>query len=131
MLKRNTKAIIRLFLILFYLFYHPFQGAYFFLNCIVDAYFHYRFVLQGEGIGILLVVDLLKSFFGRLIELQFHDVDGVVRLHRNVCSSLGSMLRYENAEIGEQGKHDVHHLLIMPLVVGIIAVRHRLKESLE
>ena len=79
--------------------------------------------MQGEGIGIPLVVDLLKSFFCRLIELQFHDVDGVVRLHRNVCSSLGSMLLYENAEIGEQGKHDVHHLLIMPLVVGINSFR--------
>ena len=128
MLKRNTKAIIRLFLILFY---HPFQGAYFFLNCIVDAYFHHRLVLQGKGIGILLVVDLLKSFFGRLIELQLHDVDGFVRLHRNVCSSIGRMLAFEHAEIGEQGKHDVHHLLIKNIPVGIIAVRHRLKESLE
>ncbi len=41
------------------------------------------------------------------------------------------MLLHEDIIVGEQGKHDVERLLPMPLVVGVVAVRHRLQEVVQ
>ena len=41
------------------------------------------------------------------------------------------MLLHKDAEVGEEGEHDVHELLVVPLVVGVVAVGHGGEERVE
>ena len=113
------------------LFNHPVQSANLLGNGIVDTNLYHRLTFQGKGIGIMLVFDLLQSLFCSLIELQFYHIDGIMSFHREIGSAFSSMLLYENTEVGEQGEDDVHHLLIMPLVISVVAISNGFQESLE
>ena len=79
----------------------------------------------------MFVVDLVKSLLCGLIKFQFYHIDGILCFHRNVCSSSESMLFHQYSEIRKQGKDDIHCLLIMPLIIGIIAIRYRLPERFQ
>ena len=72
-----------------------------------------------------------ESLLGTLVELQLHHVDGISSLHRDIDSALCRMLLHEDIITSEQGEHDVERLLPMPLVVGVVAVRHRLQEVVQ
>ena len=79
----------------------------------------------------MLCLNLGESLLGTLVELQFHHVDGIIRLHHNIDSALSRMRFHHDAIVGEQCKQDVERLLPMPLVVGVVAVRHSLQKVVQ
>ncbi len=84
---------------------------------------------MGKAIGILAVVDLLQSLICTLIKLHFHHIDCFPCLHHHIKPTLGGVRLHNDAIIAEQGENDVEHLLVMTLVMGIVAIRHGLRES--
>lgn len=77
----------------------------------------------------MLGFNLRKRLVNTFVKLQFHHIYGVSRFKRNVDATFGGVLLNINSEIGEQGKYNIKHLLVMPLRVRIIAIRNRLQKS--
>ena len=45
-----------------------------------------------EGLGILLVFNLLKGFVGILVEFEFYDVDIVLRLDEQIDAAIAGVM---------------------------------------
>ena len=112
-------------------FYLPFQAVHLILHREVQAYLHHLLAAHLESIDIVFCLYLSESLLGTFVEFQLHHVDGICSLHRDIDSALRRMLLHEDIIVGEQGEHDVERLLPMPLVVGVVAVRHRLQEVVQ
>ena len=61
----------------------------------VDTYFIYSAGIVLEGLGVLLVLDLLESIFGRLVEFEFDDVDVAWGFDKQIDAAIaGVMLHF-------------------------------------
>ena len=97
----------------------------------VYAHFCYRFSTKGESLGIIPQVDLLHCGVGILIEFQLNDVQTRVGKHNHINSAIWRMHFNIYQEVCQEREDDEKHLLIMSFIVGVVAVRHCLEESLQ
>ena len=102
------------------------------LLCIeVDTDLYYGLATSRKTLVVLLEVDLLHRSLGTLVEFQLDEIERVFGLHYHVHPTIRRMNLDIYHEVGQEGEDDEKHLLIMPLIVGIIAIRHCTQEFLK
>ena len=75
-----------------------------------------RIVRKGSGVP--LFINLLKSGFDRVIDLDLDNIDEVIRLQENVDSAVRRSLFYLNI-FAHQLQDDVHCVLKIPLGIAL------------
>ena len=111
--------------------FHPLNRANSVFHLEIHAYLYHGLPAQRESVSVALAVNLFKCFAGGTSELQFNDVGILVGFHREVGASFSSVLLHGDAEVGEQGEDDIHHLLVVTLIVGVVAIGDGREESVE
>ena len=107
---------------------HPFQIVHLVFDREVQAHLHHLLAAHLESIGIMPCLYLGESLLGTLVEFQFHHIDGVGSLHRDVDSPFSRVLLHNNIVVSKQGKDDIKHLLVMPLVIGVVTIWNGFQE---
>ena len=96
----------------------------------VDSHLDNGALFEGEAVTVALCVDLLAGTYCRLVYLHLHEIDGIVGLHHNVDTALVGTHFHINL-ISKQREQHIEKLLVMPFVVGVVALRHSEQISLE
>ena len=100
------------------------------LHVEVDAYLHHGQPALHETLGVLPEVYLPHGGGGVLVELQLEEIEvrGGAEHHVNAAARRAHLHVHV---VVEDGEYDVHHLLVVALRVGSLAVGHGLEVCLE
>lgn len=102
-----------------------------FLSIKVYTNFYYRLATSRKTLAVLLEVDLLHGGLGTLVEFQFDEIESILSLHHYIHPSIRCVNLHIHHKVSQEGEDDEKHLLVMPLVIGIVTIRHRAQELLE
>ena len=86
---------------------------------------------EGETLAIVLEIDLLHSCLSILVQFQFDDVEVCLREQHDIDPTPRRMNLHIHQIICEKREDDKEHLLIMPLIIRNIAIRHSTQEILQ
>ena len=90
----------------------------------VDANLGYRLATKRKTLTIVLQIDLLHRGLSTLVQLQFDDVEVGLREQHDIYPTPRGMHLHIHQIISQQGEDDEEHLLIMPLIIRHVAIRH-------
>ena len=90
----------------------------------VDPHLGNGLAAEGEALGVVLEVYLPHDRLGILVEFQFDDIEIGTGEQHDIYPAFRRVHLYAHQIVGKEREDDEQHLLVMPLIVGDIAIRH-------